>query len=145
MRPDPEARYFAAQTYTALGRTAEARHSYEEALALLQKHLELNPDDANAVTMGAVCHSRLGNQELGVAWAERAMTIDPANARIQYNVACLLALAGKPDKSIDCLENAVKAGFAHMDWVERDPDLDSLRTLPRFQSLHWRNADRASH
>lgn len=141
VRPDHEARYFAAQTYTALGRTQDAVDSYRSALTLLEKHLELNPDDATAATMGAVCHSRLGQQEEGVAWAERALAIDRTDARIQYNVACLLALAGKPDRAIECLENAVRAGFAHLDWVEKDPDLDSLRGDPRFKSLHWRNTD----
>lgn len=142
VRPDHEARYFAAQTYTALGKLEEARESYRSALALVTKHLELNPDDANAATIGAVCHSRLGNQDEGVVWAERALTIDPSDARIQYNVACLLALAGRSDRAIDCLQNAVNAGFAHFDWVEKDPDLDSLRNDPRFKSLHWRNVDR---
>lgn len=141
VRPDHEARYFAAQTYTALGQSEKAHDSYRSALTLITKHLELNPDDANAATMGAVCHSRLGNQEEGVAWAERALTIDPSDARIQYNVACLLALAGRPDRAIDCLQSAVNAGFAHLDWVEKDPDLDSLRDDPRFKSLHWRNVD----
>lgn len=142
VRPDHEARYFAAQTYTALGKLDQAHESYRSALALVTKHLELNPDDANAATIGAVCHSRLGNQDEGVVWAERALTIDPSDARIQYNVACLLALAGRSDRAIDCLQNAVNAGFAHFDWVEKDPDLDSLRNDPRFKSLHWRNVDR---
>jgi serine/threonine protein kinase/Tfp pilus assembly protein PilF len=143
VRPDHEARYFAAQTYTAMGKTDRARESYRTALTLLIKHLELNPDDANAVTMGAVCHSRLGNREEGIVWAERAVKIDPADGRIQYNVACLFALAGESGRAIDCLQNAVKAGFAHMDWVEKDPDLDSLRDDPRFKSLHWRKVDQA--
>jgi tetratricopeptide (TPR) repeat protein len=143
VRPDHEARYFAAQTYTAMGKTDRARESYRTALTLLIKHLELNPDDANAVTMGAVCHSRLGNREEGIVWAERAVKIDPADARIQYNVACLFALAGETGRAIDCLQNAVKAGFAHLDWVEKDPDLDSLRDDPRFKSLHWRKVDQA--
>ncbi len=139
VRPDHEARYFAAQTYTALGKVHEASESYRAALTLLNKHLELNPDDANAVTIGAVCHSRLGDQEQGIVWAERALAIDPSDARIQYNVACLMALAGKSDRAIECLEHAVRAGFAHFDWVEKDPDLNSLRNDPRFRALRWRN------
>lgn len=145
VRSDHEARYFAAQTYTALGKTDRANESYRSALALLTKHLELNPDDANAVTMGAVCHSRLGNRQDGFAWAERAVSIDPADARIQYNVACLFALAGESGRAIECLHNAVKAGFAHLDWVEKDPDLDSLRDDPRFKSLRWRKVDQPVH
>jgi tetratricopeptide (TPR) repeat protein len=137
-RPDLEARYFAAQAYTALGRHEQAGDSYRQALALVDKHMEMNPDDARAATIAAVCHSRLGNQDEGMRWAERALAIDPADARIQYNVACLFSLSGRPMQAIECLKRAVQAGFAHLDWVENDPDLDPVRELEEFKALKWR-------
>ncbi|NNK49724.1 MAG: hypothetical protein HKP01_12695, partial [Gemmatimonadetes bacterium] len=53
----------------------------------------------------------------------------------QYNVACLYSLEDQTDLAIDCLERAVAAGFGHRDWIEQDPDLDTLREDPRFQEL----------
>ena len=47
----------------------------------------------------------------------------------------LYALEGESVKAIDCLEQAVDAGFGMRDWVEQDPDLGSLRTHPRYQTL----------
>jgi adenylate cyclase len=70
-------------------------------------------------------------------WAGKALAIDPTDAGICYNVACLYAVEGDADRAIACLEDAVRAGFAHRDWVENDPDLDSLREDPRFQALSW--------
>jgi adenylate cyclase len=55
-----------------------------------------------------------------------------------YNVACLYALEGQADLAIDCLEQALRAGFGGGDWIAHDPDLDSLRDLPRFQRLAWK-------
>jgi serine/threonine protein kinase/Tfp pilus assembly protein PilF len=136
---DHEARYFAAQTYTALKRFAEAETAYIRALQAIEKHLELNPDDARAVTMGAVSWCRIEQPSTGLQWAERALDIDPEDAGIRYNVACLFALEGHHDRAIECLEDAVRAGFAHRDWVENDPDLDSLRDDPRFKALKWRD------
>ncbi len=133
-----ESRYFAAQTYSALGRTEDALVAYRLALREIERHVELNPDDAGAYTMGAVSLIRVGERKSGLEWASRALEIDPGDARIQYNVACLFALEGESDKAIECLENAVKAGFAHREWVEKDPDLDSLRDIPRFKALKWR-------
>ena len=52
-----------------------------------------------------------------------------------YNVACLYALEGMTDAALDCLEQALRAGFGHADWITHDPDLESLRALPRFQAL----------
>lgn len=138
IREDYEARYFAAQTYTALGRDADAEEAYRRALRATEHHLTLNPDDARALTMGAVAWCRIGQRAKGLEWAERALAADPEDAGVRYNVACLYSLEGESDKAIACLETAVHAGFAHKEWVDNDPDLDSLRDDPRFKALAWR-------
>jgi serine/threonine protein kinase/Flp pilus assembly protein TadD len=137
-REHHEARFFAAQSYQAMGNTEAALMAYRLALRAVEKHVELNPDDARAFTIGAVSLCRLGERQAGLDWAERAVAIDPNDPGIQYNVACLFALEGEHTRAIQCLEAAVKAGFAHKDWVEKDPDLDSLRNDPRFKALKWR-------
>ncbi len=138
IRDEFEAQFFAAQTYAAMGREDRAREAYQKAVQAVDKHLELNPDNARAVTMGAVSLCRLGEPEKGLQWAERAVAIDPDDAGIKYNVACLYALEGHKDRAFECLQDAVRAGFAHKDWVENDPDLNSLRDDPRFKALKWR-------
>jgi tetratricopeptide (TPR) repeat protein len=135
VREDHEARYFAAQTYTALGREETAKEAYQRALPVIDKHLELNPDDARAWTMAAVAHSRLGDRQEGLTSAERALDADPEDAAVLYNVACFYALEGEPDSALACLERAATAGFAHPEWIEHDPDLDSIRDDPRFRAL----------
>ena len=138
-RENHEALYFAAQSYAALGNEAAALASYRLALRAVEKHIELNPDDARAYTMGAVALCRLGERAASLQWAEKAVAIDPNDPGIQYNVACLFALEGETARAVDCLEAAVRAGFAHRAWVEKDPDLDSIRDDPRFKALKWRD------
>ncbi len=79
--------------------------------------------------------SARGSGPAGLEWAERALEIDPQDAGVRYNVACLYALEDQADEAIKCLERAVDAGFGNRDWIEQDPDLDSLREHPRFQRL----------
>ena len=138
VREDHEARFFAAQTYTAMGRLADAEESYRKAFQAVEKRLALNPDDVRAVTMGAVSLGRLGERDKGLEWAEHALVLEPEDSGVRYNVACMFAIEGVKDRAIECLQDAVRAGFAHRDWVENDPDLDSLRDDPRFQALKWR-------
>ena len=85
--------------------------------------------------MRAVSLCRAGDKEAGLHWAERALEIDPTDAGVQYNVACLYSLEAQADRAIACLESAVEAGFGHRDWIEQDPDLDSLREHPGFKDL----------
>ncbi len=134
-REDYQARFFAAQSYAALGRKAEAEAGYRRALHVVQQHLELNPDDPRAATMCAVSLCRLGRLHEGITWAERARSIDPEDAGVAYNVACLYALEGLEDPALDALQQALNAGFGDREWIAHDPDLESLRGNPRFQSL----------
>ena len=134
-REDYQARFFAAQSYATLGRKAEAEAAYRRALHVVQQHLTLNPDDPRAATMCAVSLCRLGDQEEGLRWAERARAIDPEDPGVLYNVACLYALEGRKDDAIACLAQAFQAGFGAREWIAQDPDLESLRDDPRFQAL----------
>ncbi|HEY6912601.1 MAG TPA: hypothetical protein VI356_24680, partial [Myxococcales bacterium] len=119
----------------ALGRHAEALAAYREALAVVERHMELNPDDPRAATMRAVSLCRVGRREDGLRWAERALALDPRDAGVSYNVACLYALEDETEKALGCLEQVIGAGFRNKEWIERDPDLASLRENPRFHQL----------
>jgi adenylate cyclase len=130
-----EARFFAGQSYEALKRHAEAATNYRKALAAVDKHLALNPDDARAMTIKAVSLFRTGSREDGLVWAGNALDADSEDAGVQYNVACLFALENQSDRAIEALKKALDAGFGNFEWFEKDPDLDSLRGDPRFKAL----------
>lgn len=148
VREDYSASFFAAQSLEAMGEHDEARKAYGEALNVVERHMQFNPDDARAATMRSVALCRLGQVEEGLSWADRALAMDAEDAGVRYNAACLFAVAGKPDRALECLEEAMAVGFGNVRWLERDPDLDSLRGDPRFTSLMAlmsgsRDADRA--
>ncbi len=134
-REDYQAVFFAAQSHEALGNESEALAAYSRALDVTEKHMDLNPDDARAATMRAVSLCRLGRLEEGVHWAQRALAIDPEDAAVRYNVACLYSLEGMKDEAIACLEDAIRVGFGNRAWIEHDPDLNPLRGDPRFEAL----------
>ncbi len=85
--------------------------------------------------MRAVSSWRVGLEKQGLDWGQRAVEIDPEDAGVRYNVACLFAVAGQGDRALELLEQAVAAGFGNREWLERDPDLESIRDDPRFEAL----------
>ncbi len=135
VREDYQARFFAAQSYATLGRAAEAEAAYRRAAQVAEDHLALNPDDPRAYTMCAVALCRTGQPERGLACARRAVEVDPDDAGVCYNVACLYALEGRVDDALGFLEAAFRHGFGDKAWIEHDPDLEPLRGEPRFQAL----------
>ncbi len=135
IREDYQASFFAAQSLEALGRKEEALAAYEHALAVATRRLDFNPDDPRAATMRAVSACRIGHADEGLHWAERALAIEPEDAGVRYNVACLYALEGETDRAFECLEEAVRAGFGNREWLANDPDIESLREDPRFGAL----------
>jgi TolB-like protein/Tfp pilus assembly protein PilF len=143
LRDGYESAFFAAQALEALGRDAEAQEQYLQGLEAAEHHMDLNPDDARAATMRAVASFRVGRSDAGLEWGRRAVEIDPEDAGVRYNVACLFAVAGERERALELLEQAVAAGFGNREWLERDPDLESVRDASRFQALLDAMADDA--
>jgi serine/threonine protein kinase/Flp pilus assembly protein TadD len=121
--------------YHGLGRIEEAEATERRALELAEKHIELHPDDARALYLGAGILARIGKNQQSFEWARRALSIDPEETSILYNVACVYALLGRTEDALGCLEKVMAHGTFYKNWAEKDSDLDSLRSDPRFQAL----------
>jgi serine/threonine protein kinase/Flp pilus assembly protein TadD len=132
---DYQAPALAGLCYAGLGRETEGRAAFEKGVRAAERHIELNPDDPRAYYLGAICWCRLGQVEKGLAWGDRALALDPEDAGVLYNVACLNAVGNRAEEALDQLERAVQNGFGHREWIEHDPDLESLRSQPRYQAL----------
>jgi adenylate cyclase len=123
------------QCFRALNRMQEAHQVNEDALRVLERHIQLQPGDVRALYLGAGVSVQLGDRPRALDWAQRALAIDPEETAILYNVACTYTHLGETDRALDLLEKAVRNGFGHGDWIEHDPDFLALRGHPRFQAL----------
>jgi non-specific serine/threonine protein kinase len=122
------------QVYRSLGRPRDEREAFRRGLERVEQRLELNPDDARALYLGAGAQLSAGDRELALEWTARAAALRPDDQTTLYNCACLYARARETDRALDCLESSI-VGFGQKEWVEHDSDLDSLRELPRFKAL----------
>ena len=135
---DFQAPMLLGQTYFGMQRKLEGEAVRQRALQIIEKHLELHPDDARALYLGAAGLFQVGQRERALDWAHRALSVDPDDPMVLYNVACSYALLGLKDEAIACLEKVMaqsSSGSLHKVWAEQDSDLDPLREDPRFQVL----------
>jgi len=102
---------------------------------LINKYIEINPNEARPYSLGASPLARLGEREHSKQWSEQAIALAPNDPVILYNAACNLAQLGEHARALDGLERSIEAGVAVSDWIKHDPDFASLRDHPRFQAI----------
>jgi adenylate cyclase len=110
-----------------------AREASALAIRVIEKHLQLHPDDALAMSRGSNTLIELGETDEGLKWAEQAYALNPRVCG--YNVACSYAIAGDPERALDVLEEHIRTSGVHRHWLEHDSDWDAVRGTPRFQAI----------
>lgn len=117
-----------------LGICYAAEGRVEEAIRTFQEVLRLNPGHGlTHATLGGY-YRKMGLEEL----ADKHLTIAMKNiydSENEYNRACLQALCGNFDEAVSLLKVALETKQTFVDWVLRDPDLDGIRSDPRFKQL----------
>jgi adenylate cyclase len=127
---------FLAGCNYALGRDAECRAAARRSLERIEREIALRPDNATAMTLGAINWAYLGEKERAKEWATRALTVEPDDPLGQYNLACAMAQMSETDQALDLLEAcARKMAPARINWIRQDPDLTPLHGEPRYQAL----------
>lgn len=119
-----------------IGDESGALAANRRTLELIERRLELNPDDLRALSLGPGMLIELGRREEALAMVARAIALAPNDGSILMNAAASYAQAGEADQALAILERRMQhGGTFYRDWVEHDPDFDCLRDDPRFQAF----------
>ncbi len=110
----------------------------DDALAVLDRAVELHPDHVPVRAGRGVELARRGRRDAALRDAREALTRDTRPANL-YQVGCIYALTSKThpeDKkeAFHLLWSALKGGFGS-DLIDTDADLDPLRKDPQFAVL----------
>jgi TolB-like protein/Tfp pilus assembly protein PilF len=132
---DFESPLLQAQSMRKLGRHDEARTVNAEAVRRAERLLEVNPLNGRVLSFGAGAVQETGQHERAMDWAKRAEQLYPDDMSVIINGACLRARAGMTAEALDLLERVFNKGWGKKDWIENDPDYDTLRAEPRFIAM----------
>ena len=117
------------------GRALIETKDYQLAVEEFAKILEALPFDFEGNYWIAFTYLLLKDYPKAIHHFEIARRINPKDYLTLYNLACAYSLGGKPKQALDALGAAVDAGFDDAQHIEKDPDLDPIRTQPRYQRI----------
>lgn len=123
--------------YAAIGDAAGVRRAAELTLIRAEATIAREPDHGSALSMGIGALAALGQTERAKEWTARALIVDPDNLNMRYNIACAFVLDLKEyDAALDLLEPVLaRFGEGRVAHVRTDPDLDAVRSHPRFVAM----------
>ena len=122
-----------ADVYRRVGRQADANREYKAALTMAARILEVNPHDADAISLVALCEARLSRFEAAERHAAQALTVkQPPSREVLTRVAQAYALIGNTKASLATLGDAIKQGYRD---ASTDDEFDKIRDTVAFKAL----------
>jgi adenylate cyclase len=123
--------------YTAIDDADGVRRAALMTLARAEKAAAQDKSNGSAMGFAAVSLATLGETARATDWIRRAILIDPENLNMRYNFACALCVQLQDaDPVLDLLAplfaTTTKTWINHM---RIDPDLDPIRSHPRFKEM----------
>jgi Flp pilus assembly protein TadD len=125
---ETRATYLKGEALRALGR-------FGESLIELQRAAEASPDDIHIWLAMGWCYKRTGRIHMAIQALEEALTVEPGDALIHYNLACYWCLAGNKPRALKYLADTFRIDANYRDLVDAERDFDAIRNDPEFLSL----------
>jgi adenylate cyclase len=126
-----------SSVYEALGDEPRVTHAAGMAVSNAERVLAQSPTNGAALSMGATGLAILGEKERFKEWIDRALLVDPDNLVMRFNFACGTALhLEDPEGALELLAPIFpKMNRSLFNAAAADPDLDSLREIPKFKAM----------
>jgi tetratricopeptide (TPR) repeat protein len=118
--------------YAKLGRRAEARDAYLQAVALARRSLQSNSRDAPMIVLIAICEAHLGDRGAAERHVAEALTLSPRDLDILFRSAKTYAILGNRAAALERLQMAVERGYP-APLARADPELSSLKSSKAFE------------
>jgi DNA-binding winged helix-turn-helix (wHTH) protein/Flp pilus assembly protein TadD len=112
----------------------------DDAADIVDEYLKLHPSDEGGsfTSMKALLFAKSGERRRAERLIDRAIAIGKGFGHFHhtaYNIASAYAALDEPDQAVRWLEAAADDGFPCFPYFARDPNLEPLRSQPRFVAL----------
>ena len=123
-----------ADAYRWSNQLDKANVTYDKAIALGFKQLQVNPRDANVLDGLALCYAKKGDAVQALDFMRRARALSPADVNLIYDQALVFAITGRSTEALTALREALQKGYS-LEQAKNDPELAALQKTPEFGKL----------
>jgi len=123
-----------ADAYRYSGQKDKANATYEKAIALAFRDLQVNPQNTDVMGDLASYSAKKGDAARAAEFIQRARAINKNDVTLIRTQAIVEALSNKPAEAVKTLREALSKG-ASVKQIQDDPDLVTLQDRPDFQAL----------
>jgi tetratricopeptide (TPR) repeat protein len=116
------------------GEEDRAKPTYVQALSLVQRDLEVNPRDTDALGYLALYEAKSGDLEKARQPIGKALALAPKDVNVMSMAAEVYAVVGDRQKALDCLKAAVHGGYPRFE-IEANPEFNELRNDSRYREI----------
>ncbi len=120
---------------TNRGKVYYRKKDYNQAIQDYTEAIRLDPRDAAAFDFRGLAYAAKKDFERAIADYAEAIRLAPRNDNVFYNRACYFALLNRTDPAIESLGKSLELGYRNFSHMEKDSDLDSIRSDPRYREL----------
>ena len=115
-------------------------------ISFLEGLAKRDPEYIEALQLLGDDYTKRGRFPEGLAVDEHLSRLLPEDSMVFYNLACSFSLTDRVNDSITALKKAVQLGYDDSKWMDEDPDLNKIRSDPRFEQIrHKLNLKRGKH
>ena len=134
------------QTSSRQDLSSREKQELDVEISFLEGLAKRDPEYIEALQLLGDDYTKRGRFPEGLAVDEHLSRLLPEDSMVFYNLACSFSLTDRVDDSITALKKAVQLGYDDSKWMDEDPDLNKIRSDPRFEQIrHKLNLKRGKH
>lgn len=104
-------------------------------ISFYESVLKREPAYEDVIELLGGLYTKTGRIADGLKMDRKLVKLQPDNATARYNLACSLALSKRKTDALRALAEAVELGYSDYEWMEQDPDLETLKNVGEFKAL----------
>ena len=115
--------------------TNKEKRDLDIEISFLEGLTQRDPKYVEALQLLGDCYTQRDRFREGLAVDKHLAKLLPEDSMVFYNLACSYSLTEQIDESITALKKAIHLGYKDSQWMDKDPDLNNVRTDPRYKRV----------